>query len=47
MNTIFRLYDILPVYTRVVEEVEGICLHVHGAIVRNHLHDFSLGYACL
>lgn len=38
---------ILPMYTRVVEEVEGIRLHVYSAIVSDHLHDFSLGYTGL
>lgn len=38
---------ILPVYTRVVKEVEGIRLRVNGAVVSNHLHDSSLGYAGL
>lgn len=39
--------SILPVYTRVIEEIEGIRLHVYGTVVSDHLHDFSLGYTGL
>lgn len=39
--------SILPVYTRVIEKIEGIRLHVRGAVVSDHLHDFSLGYTGL
>lgn len=34
-------------YTGIVEEIEGICLHVRGAVIGDHLHDLALGHASL
>lgn len=34
-------------YTGIVEEIEGVSLHVRGAVVGDHLHDLTLGHTGL